>query len=620
MVLCEDFSMSSKPYGEDSPIKVATKTPRPEMWACLIASLMVFLSCAGCAGLAARKTGILALQITTGVLPNAQTGSQFQTGMSADGGVQPYHWGIASGTLPSGLSLDADTGVLSGIASQVGQFDFSPQVSDSSSPKPQIVMKALIVVVAALPVIPTGSGVAVTSDATNRHYYTFSFPGYAKYTVADGISTPVAACHSGGDVRVMTQCTGIMGYWDLKNDPNALWDFGADDTGMFEHQWHIQNFGGGDRIPEMKEGPMNTTVTESNNVRIKITQTGKVWPYGEQNSPPQDCCITMTKTYVFYRHGGAGTGQGASKVFTDVTLSYDGTDGLGPVNIFTSTTYNKISYYKAAGETFNAINTQPPCNGGGSNPTMEASPWNIVWNTDSYLLIAPVAKNSSTSGQFLPANVCASPAGSFQGPEGDPGQPAPGTLYNCVGASNSGCTSQTVSNAVIKVNFLQTAQNETCGITVVQHFFGGIRLGCESSVGNQSLAVGSPLSWPSMGWIGDNGITSDSAATPYLTEYRSPPTMTPTNATGGSFDVVNGYWTLVRTVDNVSISANGLLHSPAWLISNWTDPNVSSLSVGGVTKTLNTDYVAVKIDSTHLLIQYLADVPASSAVLLSPAP
>src|SRR5205807_4769610 len=155
--------MSSELYREDNSRKVASKAPRPEMWACLIASLMVLLSSAGCVGVVAPKTGIPALQITTSFLPNAQSGSQFQTGITAGGGVQPYHWSIPSGTLPSGLSLNADTGVLSGNASQVGQFDFNAQVSDSS-PKPQITMKPLILVVAALQVIPTWSDVDVTSD------------------------------------------------------------------------------------------------------------------------------------------------------------------------------------------------------------------------------------------------------------------------------------------------------------------------------------------------------------------------------------------------------------------------------------------------------------------------
>src|SRR5437879_13649797 len=74
--LCEDFSMSSRLYRGGNPIKVASKAPRPEMWVCLIASLMVLLPCAGCVGLAAPNTGISALQITTVFLPTAPTARQ----------------------------------------------------------------------------------------------------------------------------------------------------------------------------------------------------------------------------------------------------------------------------------------------------------------------------------------------------------------------------------------------------------------------------------------------------------------------------------------------------------------------------------------------------------------
>ena len=81
--------------------------------------------------------------ITTSPLSNAQLGILFQASLTAAGGVQPYVWSIASRKLPPGISLNAASGMLSGTPSQGGQFDFSVQVSDSSSPTPQTAMKAL---------------------------------------------------------------------------------------------------------------------------------------------------------------------------------------------------------------------------------------------------------------------------------------------------------------------------------------------------------------------------------------------------------------------------------------------------------------------------------------------
>jgi len=97
------------------------------------------------------------LQIATSSLLYAEVGTQFQAGLSASGGVQPYRWSIVSGTLSPAFSLNPNTGALSGTASQEGQLNFSVQVSDSSSPNPQTAMKALILsVLLALQIAPSG--------------------------------------------------------------------------------------------------------------------------------------------------------------------------------------------------------------------------------------------------------------------------------------------------------------------------------------------------------------------------------------------------------------------------------------------------------------------------------
>jgi hypothetical protein len=98
------------------------------------------------------------LQITNSPLPNAQVGVQFQTSLTASNGVQPDVWSVTSGTLPPGISLNAASGMLSGTPSQGGQFDFSVQVSDSSSPKPQTAMKSLTLSVLAFALQITSSG------------------------------------------------------------------------------------------------------------------------------------------------------------------------------------------------------------------------------------------------------------------------------------------------------------------------------------------------------------------------------------------------------------------------------------------------------------------------------
>jgi hypothetical protein len=303
------------------------------------------------------------------------------------------------------------------------------------------------------PVIPAAT-ITASSDSV-AHYQTVTFPGFAQFKVGDGLlGCALPSC---------TSAQGLIRYWDLKNDVTAQWPFGGADTGLFEHQWGIKNQDGTTRYNEIKEGPMAITVSESNNVRVKLTQTGPVRSVGNLSNTP-DCCMTMTKTYVFYRDGAIGSSVGASKVYTRTTINYNGTDGQAPLTTVGTGTginyYNKLGWWLISGETNNQSN---PCPSPGSLGTFTLSPWNIIYpgtqgtnaNKD-YILYAPVNANDTNAAEFLPANPCTSPAGINPGPENTvSGQPQPGTIMLCNGATSTACTSQSASPAVVRTNFLQ---------------------------------------------------------------------------------------------------------------------------------------------------------------------
>ncbi len=66
-----------------------------------------------------------------GSLPSGNQGSQYSATLTAQGGTPPYNWSVVSGTLPSGVSLAASTGSISGVPSNAGVFNFTVRVSDS---------------------------------------------------------------------------------------------------------------------------------------------------------------------------------------------------------------------------------------------------------------------------------------------------------------------------------------------------------------------------------------------------------------------------------------------------------------------------------------------------------
>jgi large repetitive protein len=78
------------------------------------------------------------LTLSPGTLPTAATGVAYSQKFTASGGKAPYqNFSITSGALPTGLTLNPSTGVLSGTPTASGTFFFTVQASDSSaSPGP----------------------------------------------------------------------------------------------------------------------------------------------------------------------------------------------------------------------------------------------------------------------------------------------------------------------------------------------------------------------------------------------------------------------------------------------------------------------------------------------------
>ncbi len=71
------------------------------------------------------------LTVTTPSLVGGAVGSVYNQTLHASGGIPPYTWSISAGTLPSGLTLNASTGVISGTPTATGTSTFTVKVTDS---------------------------------------------------------------------------------------------------------------------------------------------------------------------------------------------------------------------------------------------------------------------------------------------------------------------------------------------------------------------------------------------------------------------------------------------------------------------------------------------------------
>jgi len=94
----------------------------------------------------ASKSGIAPLAVATASLTTGQVGVPYSQTVVATGGVPTYAWSVPMGGLPTGLSLDGATGIISGTPTATGTASFTVNVTDSQGP-PATATRALSITV-----------------------------------------------------------------------------------------------------------------------------------------------------------------------------------------------------------------------------------------------------------------------------------------------------------------------------------------------------------------------------------------------------------------------------------------------------------------------------------------
>ena len=107
---------------------------------------------------------IAPLDLLTSSLPSVVKASAYAQQLVATGGKPPYSWIVVAGALPAGLSLNQNTGVISGNPTSIGNFGFTVDVTDDelrSARKPlSISVVPVPLSLAAAPALETMKGAA----------------------------------------------------------------------------------------------------------------------------------------------------------------------------------------------------------------------------------------------------------------------------------------------------------------------------------------------------------------------------------------------------------------------------------------------------------------------------
>ncbi len=119
------------------------------------------------------------LQVQAVSPQGAIVGENYTLLLTVSGGTAPYHWRLQHGDLPPGLKLRAQSGKISGVPAEPGEYRFTIAVSDSSTPQLQAQREITIHVIAGLEVdwkeIPaihgnSISGSAVVTNQTGKDF------------------------------------------------------------------------------------------------------------------------------------------------------------------------------------------------------------------------------------------------------------------------------------------------------------------------------------------------------------------------------------------------------------------------------------------------------------------
>jgi hypothetical protein len=170
--------------------------------------------------------GVSGLVVTTGsTLPTATSGVPYSVKLSAAGGIAPYAWSLASGSLPAGLKLAKTTGVISGTTTAAGQDSFTVQVTDAEAPAVSATENVSLYVVTPMVVPASLPGALADASYDQSLQPTGGLAPYS-YAITAGSLPTGLALQTDGEITGQATATGTSNFTvsvtDSENPPATV--------------------------------------------------------------------------------------------------------------------------------------------------------------------------------------------------------------------------------------------------------------------------------------------------------------------------------------------------------------------------------------------------------------
>jgi hypothetical protein len=162
------------------------------------------------------------LVISTQSLATGAVGVSYSAGVTATGGTPAYTWSIASGSLPPGLSLNSATGSITGTPTTSGNYGFTVQVTDSSSPL-QTAMASLSISIPPLAISTQSLAIGTVGVSYSAEVAaTGGTPAYT-WSIASGSLPPGLSLNSAtGSITGTPTTSGNYGFTVQVTDSSSL--------------------------------------------------------------------------------------------------------------------------------------------------------------------------------------------------------------------------------------------------------------------------------------------------------------------------------------------------------------------------------------------------------------